>query len=466
MARCYKQRVDRREFVLGAAWTVFGARASKLDPRVRELRQLVRGPVLTPATSAAVVFNERYSHIHPLAVVRPRDARDVQAVVRWGRRRNVRVIPRSGGHSYGGYSTGGGVVLDLSTLRGLHRTGRTVVIGPGTILYDVYTALSRSGGTVPGGSCPTVGFGGLALGGGIGLASRKLGSTSDNVVGMVVATGDGRLLNVSAKHHPDLFWALRGGGGRNFGVATSFRVKVTPVRSGSWFSATYDWSEAPDVVRAWQHWCANTSPQFFTLCTLGSAQTLQVFGQYFGSESAMQNALPAFVKQNARLRMGSASYLDLMLRWAGCLGDTPAQCRTPRRSTFAAKSDYLTKPMPAAAVSTLQRRLEAPGGGGIVIMDSYGGALRHTKGAFQHHRAICSVQELVYWEGRAAPALQWLRDVHGAIHPHADGRAYVNYVDPELPDPRHAYYGPALPKLVEVRKRYDPDRVFRFQQSV
>jgi len=467
MGRCYKQRVDRRDFVLGAAWTVVGQRYATLDPRVRELRRAVRGPVLMPSSSSGLVFNERYEHVHPLAVVRPRDAHDVQAVVRWGRRRNVRVIPRSGGHSYGGYSTGaGGVVLDLSTLRGVHVTGRTAVIGPGTILYDVYTALSRHGGTVPGGSCPTVGFGGLTLGGGIGLASRKLGTTSDNVLAMVVVTGDGRLLNVNVKHHSDLFWALRGGGGRNFGVVTSFRARVTPVRSGAWFSATYDWTEGPDVVPAWQRWCATTRPEFFTLCSLGSGQTLQVFGQYFGGEAAMRAALPPFVTRNARLRTGTASYLDLMLRWAGCLGDSPAVCRTPRRSTFAAKSDYMTRPMTGAAVRTLQQRLEQPAGRGAVLMDSYGAALRRTNGAFQHHNAICSVQELAYWEGRAAPALEWLRGVHGALRPHVDGRAYVNYIDPELVDWRHAYYGPALPRLLSVRRRYDPDRVFRFAQGL
>ena len=357
-------------------------------------------------------------------------------------------------------------MLDLSRLRGVHLSGRTAVIGPGTILYDVYAKLAALGGTIPAGSCPTVGFGGLALGGGVGLASRKLGTTSDNVVSMRVATGDGRLLTVDAHHHNDLFWALRGGGGRNFGVVTSFRVRVTPTRSGAWFVATYDWSEAPDVVPAWQRWCAGTSPAFFTICSLGSARTLQVFGQYWGSETAMRAALPSFVKNNARLRTGSASYLDLMLRWAGCLGDTPAACRTPRRSTFAAKSDYVTHPMSAQAVLTLQDRLERPGGSGAVLMDSYGGALRRTKGAFRHHDAICSIQELVYWQGRASDSLQWLRGVHAGLRPHVNGRAYVNYADPELPNPRHAYYGSALPRLVDVRKRYDPDRVFHFAQGI
>jgi FAD binding domain/Berberine and berberine like len=458
--------VDRRDFVVGTAWTLLGQRVARLDPRVRELERVVRGPVLTPSSSSQLVFNERYEHVRPLAVVRPRDARDVQAVIRWARRRHVRVIPRSGGHGYGGYSTGAGVVLDLSRLRGVHLAGRTAVIGPGTILYDVYAKLAAHGGTIPAGSCPTVGFGGLALGGGVGLASRKLGTTSDNVVAMRVATGDGRLLDVDARHHADLFWALRGGGGRNFGVVTSFRVRVTPTRSGAWFAATYDWAEAPDVVPAWQRWCSTTSPAFFTICSLGSARTLQVFGQYWGSDTAMRSALPPFVRNSARLRTGSATYLDLMLRWAGCLGETPAACRTPRRSTFAAKSDYVTRPMPAQAVRTLQERMERARGRGAVLMDSYGGALRHTKGAFRHRNAICSLQELVYWDGRAGDALRWLRGVHAGLRPYVDGRAYVNYIDPELADWRHAYYGPSLPRLVATRKRYDPDRVFRFEQGV
>jgi hypothetical protein len=284
---------------------------------------------------------------------------------------------------------------------------------------------------------------------------------------MVVATGDGRLLNINAKHHPDLFWALRGGGGRNFGVVTSFRVRVTPVRSGAWFSATYDWSQAPAVVPAWQRWCATTSPRFFTICSLGSARTLQVFGQYFGGETAMRDALPPFVTRNARLRTGTSSYRDLMLRWAGCLGESAAACRTPRRSTFAAKSDYLRKPLPPQAVSTLQRRLEAPGGGGAVLMDSYGGALRHAKGAFSQHRgAICSFQELTSWEGSGREPRAWLRSLHAALRPYVTGSAYVNYIDPELHDWRHAYYGRNLARLVAVRKRYDPDRVFRFAQGI
>ena len=119
----------------------------------------------------------------------------MQAVVRWAQRRGVAVIPRSGGHSYAGYSTGTGVVVDLSALRGIRIEGGTAVIGAGSRLIDVYAALAARGGTIPAGSCATVGLGGLALGGGVGLASRKLGLTCDNVESLRIVTADGRVLD-------------------------------------------------------------------------------------------------------------------------------------------------------------------------------------------------------------------------------------------------------------------------------
>src|SRR5207237_986635 len=137
----------------------------RVDLRLRELRQAVRGPVLLPSTpgydSARLVYNARYDK-HPLAVVRPRDARDVRAVVRWARRHHIPVAPRAGGHSYAAYSSGTGVVVDLRGFHGIHVNGATATIGPGAKLIDVYAALAAHGATIPAGSCPTVGLGGHA----------------------------------------------------------------------------------------------------------------------------------------------------------------------------------------------------------------------------------------------------------------------------------------------------------------
>ncbi len=455
--------MDRRDFLVGAA-SVLLVHRQRVDPKLRELQRLVAGPVLLPANAeyatARLEYNARYDQ-HPLAVVRPRDARDVQAVVRWAQRHDVVVIPRSGGHSYAGYSSGSGVVVDLSGFRGTHITGSTALIGPGAKLIDVYTALAGRSATIPAGSCPTVGAGGHALGGGIGFASRKLGTLSDNVVSLVAVTGAGQLLQVGAESHPELFWALRGGGGRNFAIVTSFRVRLTHVTSAAWFVATLPWSSATSIVPAWQRWAPTADPRFFSICSLGN-KTLQVFGQFLGDESALRAALPSWL---SGATTGTAAYLDLMKRWAGCLNRSIPACSEPHRTTFAAKSDYVAKAMPKQAVETMQSWLER--GLGSLLIDSYGGAIRHGGGAFAHRDALCSLQYYTSWSGDSAANLAWLRGFHDAMRPYVTGGAYINYIDPDLrTNYRTAYYGAHASRLVAVRKRYDPDRVFRFAQAV
>src|SRR5439155_5408477 len=140
------------------------------DPRVRALQNTLRGAVITRAdpryATARLAFDGLYDGIHPLAVAQPVDAADVAAVVRWAQRTGVHVVPRSGGHSYGGYSSTPGVVVDLSKLAGVRVTAGQAVVGAGARLGNIYDVLGRYGVAVPAGTCPSVGIGGHALGGG------------------------------------------------------------------------------------------------------------------------------------------------------------------------------------------------------------------------------------------------------------------------------------------------------------
>jgi len=493
--------LDRRELLARAAGAVLAASvAGRLwaeataeaaaDPRPRELRRLVSGPVLAPGSSAyetaRLVYNERFDGVRPLAVVRPSNAADVQQLVRWSQKTGVAIVPRSGGHSYAGYSTGSGVVVDLSGFRGVRVEGRSAVVGAGTRLIDVYGALAAKGGTVPAGSCATVGIGGLALGGGVGLASRRLGATSDNIESLRIVTADGRLLDCDARRNADLFWACRGGGGRNFGIVTSFRFRVTPVAKASYLFASWPWEAAAEIVPAWQRWAPHAPDELTTACSLstgGSAPSLGFVGQFFGPENKLRGLLAPLIRvaPPSTFSTGTSGYLDLMLRWAGCRGRSQAACHlvsehgTLGRATFAAKSDYVGKPFSAAAVRTLQRRIEerqsAGHGSGALIMDSYGGAISRVRPdatAFVHRAVLCSIQYLAYWGAHEheAASLNWLRGIHDAMRPHVTGAAYQNYVDPELKDWRRAYYGSNYARLVEVERRYDPDRLFRFPQAI
>jgi FAD/FMN-containing dehydrogenase len=497
----YVRSFDRRELLVRTAEMVAaGSAAGRLvgdavasagvDPRLRELQRLVSGPVLGRRSrgyeAARLVYNERFDRVRPFAVVRPASVADVQAVVRWSRKTGVAIVPRSGGHSYAGYSTGSGVVVDLSGLRGIHVQGRTAAVGAGARLIDVYAALAARGGTVPAGSCATVGIGGLALGGGIGLASRRLGTTSDNVESLRIVTADGRVLDCDKRRNEDLYWACRGGGGRNFGIVTSFRLRVSPVSSASYFFASWPWAAAAEIVPAWQRWAPHAPDALMTLCRLstgGSAPTLQVFGQYLGPESKLRGLLAPLVHAAtpSNLTTGTSGYIDLMLRWAGCRGRSQAACHLVsehgvlERATFLGKSDYVGKPFPARAVRELQHRIEARQssghGSGALIMDAYGGAIgrvRPDATAFVHRSPLCSMQYLAYWgaDQQEAPSLAWIRGFHNAMRSYVTGAAYQNYADPDLKDWRRAYYGSNYARLVDVKRRFDPDRLFRFPQAI
>src|SRR5205823_7417159 len=169
------------------------------------------------------------------------------------RRFGLPFAPRAGGHYYAGYSTTTGLVLDITRKNTVTVNANTgiVTVGGGARLIDVYAALAQYGLALPAGSCPTVGIAGLALGGGVGVLGRKFGLTCDTLLSAQVVVADGRLLACDASSNADLFWALRGGGGGNFGVVTSFTFQAQRVAALSLFTLDWPWSNAADVVDAW-----------------------------------------------------------------------------------------------------------------------------------------------------------------------------------------------------------------------
>jgi FAD/FMN-containing dehydrogenase len=484
-------RLTRRELVLGAGALALGARAADAlamparDPAwgvtaarraggarpraLRELARQVRGPVIRPGSpayaGAARVYNTRFDGARPDAVIEARDSHDVRAVLRWAARHDVRVAARSGGHSYAGYSTlDEGVVVDLRRLRSISvdRGGHRASIGAGAHMIEVSDALARHGGAVPGGSCPTVGFGGLALGGGYGLAARSFGLTADNVTGLVVATPDGRLRRVDARHDPDLFWALRGGGGGNFGIVTRFETRVHRVASAARFSASFP--SAGAALAAWQAWAPETDPRLTSVLQLGTGSATAV-GQFLGSEARLAGLLAPLRRAGASVTTASSGYGAMQVHWGNG--------RTTPRTTFSAKSHYVRKSLPghvrSALLAELARGSAVAGlGTGMLILDAYGGVLNRPRAratAFVHRDERYSIQYLAYHDDGGAASRAWLRRMHAIVAPHASG-AYQNYIDAELHDWRREYYGRNLERLQEVRAAYDPDRRFRSPRGV
>jgi FAD/FMN-containing dehydrogenase len=456
-----------------------------------ELANKIGGDVIVPGepayNQARLLFDTRFDALKPKAVVYCESRADVQRALRWARKHAVRIAPRSGGHSYGGYSsTSVGIVVDVSRLRGVSLDARhRAVVGPGARLIDVYDKLWRSRRTIPAGSCPTVAFGGLALGGGIGFASRKYGMTCDNLLEATVVLADGTAVIANGTHNPDLFWALRGGGGGNFGIVTRFIFRTHPVADVATYTIEWPWSDAKKVVQAWQKFAPHAPDGLFSVLNLsavvGGRTRITSAGQFFGSVERLRQLLRPLVAAATptRFTVTSRSYMDAQEMWAGCSG-TIEECHLPPqgnlgRSTFKGKSSISNKPLSAAGIDRMIHQLEAKlssgSGSGIVLLDSYGGAINRVKKnatAFVHRDALFSMQYLAYWDATAAaePNLRWLRAFYAAMRPYVSAFAYQNYIDPELSNSRRAYYGSNLERLVAVKKRYDPQNTFRFRQSI
>ena len=466
-------------------WWSRGAR-SELSGPLGELAKQIDGDVVAPSNPGYVqakrVFNTRFDGYHPQAVVYCRNVPDVQKTIAWARRHGIRVAPRAGGHCFAGYSAapGGGVVVDVSRLRAVvPHAGGVATVGAGARLIDVYAALWAKRVTIPAGSCASVGVAGLALGGGIGFSSRKLGTTSDNVRKLTIVTADGEARACSASEHADLLWACRGGGGGNFGIVTGFTFRTSPVSTVSTFVVEWPWSQAAAAIEAWQGWAPHAPDALFSVCSMsstGGSAKISVVGQFLGPKTQLTPLLSPLASTGAPTRVGSVerTHLSAAEMWAGCTS-LPECHLAPQgklgRSTFAAKSDYARRPLPAAAIAKIVAAIpRAPVRGGL-LLDSYGGAINRVPKAataFVHRDALFSLQLSAHWDapGQAAASIAWLRGFSTSMRSYVSGQAYVNYIDPDLGRNLRPYYGSNLRRLVAVKKAYDPGNLFRFAQSI
>jgi FAD/FMN-containing dehydrogenase len=435
--------------------------------QLRALRDAVRGPVFAPGNPgynrARLVFNRRFDGIHPPAVVQPRSAADAQAVVRWANRFDVPLVARSGGNAYNGGSTSrSAVVVDVGGLDRITIDGTAVSAGPGTRNFDLYTAAARRGLAVPSGSCPNVAVGGLATGGGMGLAGRGLGLMLDRVIAYDVVTAAGERRTVEAGS--DLYWALRGGGG-NFALVTAVHLRAKRLSRAAWFFASYPASARAEVLATWDGLAPGAPAALTSICTLTPTR-VTAFGQYLGSEAALRRLVAPLARiGGASFSAGTSSFIALQRRWAGCSeGESVVACVAVPRSTFDASSVYFAKPLSAGARRAF---VAAADTGATLVCDAYGGAITSVAAdatAFVHRNVRFSVQIVSY--ASLGTARSRVRRARAKIAPFGNGQAYQNYADLDLRNPLRAYYGSNLPRLRAIKAAVDPGDRFTTAQAI
>jgi FAD/FMN-containing dehydrogenase len=466
-------------------------------PAWGDLAKNIKGTVVRPTDASyravARLYNPRYDNAAtPAAIARCVTDADVAACVRFAAGSRVPFAMRSGGHSYPGWSSSTGLVIDVSRMNQVvvDTAAKTARIAAGARLADVYAALAAKGMALAAGSCPTVGIAGLAMGGGVGVLTRAYGLTCDAVRVVDIVTADGQLRQASSAADSDLFWALRGGGGGSFGAATAFTVALRPAPAVNTFYYEWPMERAADVLAAWQTWIVNADRRLSTTCKLlcdptsGTRRAL-IAGAWIGPAKdldAQVKPLLGTLAKPVSTSVHAHSYAEAMLLEAGCrVTDDAAGCvasaLTPaKRQAFAATSSILTAPLNELAVKTAVDNANAAMNvhgmiEGGVSFDALGGAvldLDDNATAFAHRSAAAIVQYTATWDGTLPPTAfdMYVRSYRAAMGIWMGAGAYVNYADRTIVNYPDAYWPGAYPRVQQVKQRYDPAELFTFPQAV
>jgi FAD/FMN-containing dehydrogenase len=359
------------------------------------------------------------------------------------------------------------LVVDTGGLRSvrLSSSAGRVRIGAGVRLGPLHEALDARGRTIPTGTCPTVGAAGLVLGGGIGAETRLHGLASDAVVAIRLVTPDGRVRVVSAQEEPDLFWALRGSGGGNFGIVTQFVMRTFRSRPAEFFFLRWSSAHAVDVLRGWQERLPSMPRTSWANVHLDAASGTvvpRIVGVAWGASGRVEAdaLIRAVGVQPVRQVHASRSHSGAVQLLAGPAGT--------RRQSWVAGSDVITAPMTSAdarAVVAVVRGRGAARRPGSLIVDPLDGAVHDGSlqdASFPWRQAVASLQWYVGLPSAPSRAVihsgrAFVRQGHEAVAPASVG-GYVNYVEPGRP--LEQYYGTSWARLVQVNRTYDPDGFF------
>jgi FAD/FMN-containing dehydrogenase len=413
---------------------------------------------------------------HPAAVVKVKNAEDVSAVVNFCREHGIELAVRGGGHSSAGHSSSnGGVVIDLAEMNAIEVDveNETMWAETGAKAGPLTHALAEHGFVVGFGDTGSVGIGGITLGGGVGYLVRKHGLTIDNLLTAEVVTADGRLLRASVDENPDLFWALRGGGG-NFGVATRFQYRMH--KSGQGYGGMLVLPAEADVLAGFMKAAADAPEELSCIANVMTAPPMpflpeEMHGKviilalmYYAGEAAEgERALAPFVNLATPLAnmLAPMRYADLFQ------GDEEG----PMPAGAASQNMHMREVDVATAQTILDRLNVSSAAMAAVQLRPLGGAMARVHSletAYAHRLApiMVNVAALYNDTTEADMHAKWVQGTVAALDQGEQG-VYVNFIGDEGPARvRAAYPGLTWGRLVQIKKKYDPENLFRLNQNI
>jgi FAD/FMN-containing dehydrogenase len=445
---------------------------------IPRLRAALNGRVITPDDAgydqARTVFYGGFDR-RPAAIVRVADASDVARVVELARESGLELAIRSGGHSLAGHSVSdGGIVLDLSAMKALDidPERRTAWAQTGLTAGE-YTTKTHAYGLATGfGDTASVGIGGITLGGGIGYLVRKHGLTIDDLLAAEVVTADGRLLRTDAQTHPDLFWAIRGGGG-NFGVATRLKFRLHPL--ATIMGGILVLPATPEVIASFLAEAQAAPEELSTIAHVMPAPPLP----FIPAEHRGQLVVSAMLAYAGAVQDGeraAASFRALAAPIADLVHPMPyPQIYPPEQAdvhpTAVTRTMFINTVDRQAAETILDHLRASDAPMRAVQLRVLGGAMARVPveaTAFAHRRRRIMANLAAFYQGPADQAVRqaWIADFAAALQ-QGEPDAYVGFLGDEgEPRVRDAYPGSTWDRLVAVKRRYDPTNFFHLNQNV
>ena len=441
---------------------------------VQELADSLRGNLLLPGNEgyevARRVLNASIDK-HPALIIQPTGVSDIQNAVRFASERKLLLAVKCGGHSFAGKSTcDGGMQIDLSLFRHarVDSSSRTAYVAGGSLLAALDHEAMAHGLVAPAGTVSHTGVGGLSTAGGFGRISRRFGLTLDNIKGVDIVTADGKLLHASAGENPELYWGVRGGGG-NFGIVTSFEYALHPMqRQVIGGDMVFPLDRARELIRFYADFSVQAPDDLYIDFYINATATGEGSGAgfhicYSGPEKDAEKVLAPVRKlgEPAFTNLGPIDYVAIQRSWD--------------YSDFRNIGEYLksgfVNEYPDSMLDAAIDGFEAdPGRTTMLYFQQSGGAIGRVPAdatAFPHRKAEAAMMVLVQWPfgSEGGTHIDYLRSYWSTIEPRTDGFYTVDVANQAQQFVNNNYQG-NFPRLLKVKKKYDPANLFRLNANI